>query len=337
MELINTIDGLLNQSLPKVSVVVCTYNGESFIREQLDSILQQTYPLYEVIVQDDRSTDSTPSIIQEYVTQYPSIIKFYRNKENLFWNQNFYSAILKTTGDLIALCDQDDYWLPDKIECQVKRLCNSNALLTVCSHWLWENDVLESMIIKPGSLLQLFFNPRFSGHLMMFRSAMLDYLRVGIEADMAHDMFLGIVATAYNKIDCTNDLLVKWRCHSSTATKHLIHNELPRVDGGRFDGKKKVLDSLFLLLKQQKSEVVTRVCGKYIKVYSSLPVSRETRLLVFFVNQLRKQTLWSYFRASLLFCFIGNEIVPRVSNVFVYLYLKATFLFKWWYDHRYDL
>ena len=55
----------------KVSVVVATYNGEQFIKEQLDSILNQTYPIYEVIVKDDGSTDNTVAIVKEYTETYP--------------------------------------------------------------------------------------------------------------------------------------------------------------------------------------------------------------------------------------------------------------------------
>lgn len=61
-----------------VSIVMCTYNGEQFLREQLDSILAQTYPIHELIIQDDCSTDHTADIVREYARQYP-FIRFYAN------------------------------------------------------------------------------------------------------------------------------------------------------------------------------------------------------------------------------------------------------------------
>ena len=58
-------------SLKRVSVVLCTYNGEKYIREQLESIVSQTYPIHELLIQDDCSTDATPLIIEEYKEKYP--------------------------------------------------------------------------------------------------------------------------------------------------------------------------------------------------------------------------------------------------------------------------
>lgn len=63
----------------KVSIVLCTYNGAKYIKEQLDSILSQTYPLYEIIVQDDDSIDETVEILNEYATKNP-LIKVYKNE-----------------------------------------------------------------------------------------------------------------------------------------------------------------------------------------------------------------------------------------------------------------
>ena len=63
----------MNADIKKVSVVMCTYNGERFLREQLNSILAQDYPLYEIIVQDDRSTDDTWDILKSYCAAHPNL------------------------------------------------------------------------------------------------------------------------------------------------------------------------------------------------------------------------------------------------------------------------
>ena len=98
-----------------VSIIMGTYNGAEYIREQLDSILSQTYPLKEIIIQDDGSTDDTVAICTAYAEKYP-IIHFSRNASNLGFNQNFKSAAMKATGDFVAFSDQDDVWFPTKIE-----------------------------------------------------------------------------------------------------------------------------------------------------------------------------------------------------------------------------
>lgn len=100
-----------------------TYNGAEYIREQLDSILSQTYPLKEIIIQDDGSTDDTVAICTAYAEKFP-IIHFSRNASNLGFNQNFKSAAMKATGDFVAFSDQDDVWFPTKIEKQVAAIDN---------------------------------------------------------------------------------------------------------------------------------------------------------------------------------------------------------------------
>lgn len=96
-----------------VSIVMCTYNGEQFLREQLDSILAQTYPIHELIIQDDCSTDHTADIVREYARQYP-FIRFHANISNLGFNRNFQDALSKAEGDYIAIADQDDIWYEEK-------------------------------------------------------------------------------------------------------------------------------------------------------------------------------------------------------------------------------
>ena len=90
-----------------VSVVMATYNGEKYLREQLDSIIQQTYPIHEIIIQDDCSTDGTITIIEAYIKKYP-YVKLFSNDHNVGFNQNFKNAAMRATGDLVAISDQDD-------------------------------------------------------------------------------------------------------------------------------------------------------------------------------------------------------------------------------------
>lgn len=80
-----------------VSVIMGTYNGEKYIREQLDSILSQTYSIKEIIIQDDGSTDGTVRICEEYAEIYSNVL-FSRNERNLGFNLNFKSAAQRATG-----------------------------------------------------------------------------------------------------------------------------------------------------------------------------------------------------------------------------------------------
>ena len=115
-----------------VSVVMATYNGEKFLAEQIDSILSQSYPVHELIVQDDCSTDGTTDIVKQYMQKYP-FVKLFVNERNVGYNENFRRAAMHATGDFVAFSDQDDIWFPQKLERQVAAIgdcdiCFSNTL-----------------------------------------------------------------------------------------------------------------------------------------------------------------------------------------------------------------
>ena len=99
----------------KISVALCTWNGEKYLAEQLGSIFAQTYAVNEIIICDDQSTDKTVSIILHFEKQFPGIIHLVQNKKALQARKNFEQAITRCTGDLIFLCDQDDRWLENKV------------------------------------------------------------------------------------------------------------------------------------------------------------------------------------------------------------------------------
>ena len=90
MEQDNNINNMpaASSQQPLISVVVATYNGARYIREQLDSIIHQTYSNIEVVITDDRSTDETMSILEEYAAQYPNI-RVYQNETNLKYVKNY--------------------------------------------------------------------------------------------------------------------------------------------------------------------------------------------------------------------------------------------------------
>ena len=99
----------------KISVALATFNGEKYIKEQLQSILSQQLPVDEVVISDDGSSDSTPEIIKDFIKDNElENWSFSVNEKNLGYAQNFIHTIKKTTGDIVFLCDQDDIWLPEK-------------------------------------------------------------------------------------------------------------------------------------------------------------------------------------------------------------------------------
>src|SRR5690606_28939344 len=105
-----------------ISVALCTYNGDHFLEEQLDSIMLQDYPYKEIVISDDCSADRTWEILKTYRDRYPGQIRLYRNEQNLGYNRNFEIVLSHCRGDYIAISDQDDIWLPHKLSSLLKLL-----------------------------------------------------------------------------------------------------------------------------------------------------------------------------------------------------------------------
>src|ERR1700722_20432893 len=102
--------------MTKISIAMATYNGESYIHRLLDSIAQQTLLPTELIVCDDGSTDATVNIVDDFSRSALFPVVIVKNTKRLGFTANFLQAVRMCHGDLIAFCDQDDEWLPHKLD-----------------------------------------------------------------------------------------------------------------------------------------------------------------------------------------------------------------------------
>lgn len=155
-----------------VSVAMCTYNGEAYLSEQLDSILQQTHPPDELVICDDGSTDGTRSLLDGYKRSFPNTVRVHENETNLGVVKNFEKAIRLTTGEAIALSDQDDVWEQDKLERQVAVLERYDADL-VFHNAAVVSESLERQADFWGSLT----SPYSHGRLRDPRNGLLELVR----------------------------------------------------------------------------------------------------------------------------------------------------------------
>ncbi len=211
---------------PLVSIVMCTYNGEKYLRFQLDTIIDQTYTNTEIIVVDDCSSDNTPKILQEYSRQYSNIHVFH-NETNMGVNKNFEKGISLAGGELIALSDQDDIWDKNKIELLVNKM--QDNVLVYCDSELVDSDGKSlnrrfsdaARFINGQDPLPFFFNNCCSGHAMLFkkelvRTALPIKLKKG--TGVYCDQWLGLAANCVGKIDYIQTPLVKYRQHLQSVT-----------------------------------------------------------------------------------------------------------------------
>ena len=148
-----------------VSVVMCTFNGERYLRQQLDSIVAQTYPIHELIIEDDGSTDQTVEICREYASRYP-FIQVVVNDRNLGLDSNFEAATMRSTGDFVAFSDQDDVWYPEKISRQVDAIGDNDICFSSYDRGA---DRGHSTLVCQQYRLEALLFAGFAGHTMLLR------------------------------------------------------------------------------------------------------------------------------------------------------------------------
>lgn len=205
-----------------VSIAVCTYNGEQYLRPQLESLVQQHYRNIEIIVADDCSRDGTVAILQEYQARY-SFFRYYQNKTNLGYRKNFESVVSKCTGEYIALCDQDDIWDLDKIRVLVEKIGDA-ALIYHDSAFI--NQQGNDMHRKLSDILTLYqgkspfpfllFNC-VSGHALLFKRSLLPEV-LPFDNNIYHDRWIAFVASLNGGIKLIPEALVNYRQHASSET-----------------------------------------------------------------------------------------------------------------------
>jgi glycosyltransferase involved in cell wall biosynthesis len=213
-----------------VLVLLASYNGEKYIREQLDSILNQTFSDLSIVISDDLSTDSTPAIIREYEEQYPGRVRSLRNSERSGSAQNNFFRLLKSeAADYIMLCDQDDVWLPDKVEVTLREMKKLEAEWGEGVPLLVHGDL--SVTDKEGGILHksmaeyqkiAVHDNRFSHYLVenniTGNTVMINRVLLGFLADVPkecvmHDWWLGLLASCFGRISYIDRPLVLYRQH----------------------------------------------------------------------------------------------------------------------------
>ncbi|NDA62509.1 MAG: glycosyltransferase family 2 protein [Chitinophagia bacterium] len=204
-------------SQPLISVVMATYNGKNFLAEQIDSLLAQTYSNIEIVICDDASTDGTSLLLAQYAAKY-SHIRVYHNKENIGFIRNFERAISLSSGSLVALCDQDDYWYPEKLSIQFKSL--GNADLVYCDSQICDKNLVSSKqtistisnCLSYNSCLQQAVFCRIYGNTMLFKKSMLQG-GLPFPTMIPHDWWIAYLASCKAGIVFCNRVLVKYRQH----------------------------------------------------------------------------------------------------------------------------
>lgn len=256
----------------KISVVIATYNGERFIQKELETILNQTIPVDEVILGDDGSSDNTKTIIKKFIAENDlENWILIENETNLGLSKNFFNILSKATGDFIFIADQDDEWELDKIEKMIKVMENDSKIMCLTSSFdiidensakidppkgLTEIESLNDESFKVTYSNELIGHSKLRGCMMCVRK---DLISIILKTDLpnalsmdllCHDWAISIVATIIGQCVNYNKILCHYRVHgSNTSLENLNRFKMKRKISRRINGLEKSIDAHSELLK----------------------------------------------------------------------------------------
>ena len=209
----------------KFSVALCTYNGEKYIEEQLNSILNQSVPVDEIIICDDNSKDSTIVLAERILKNSGISYRIMVNDPPLGVAGNFLKALKHTTGDYVFTCDQDDIWHEDKVQVFANAIHESQKLLYFSDGYLvdgeakslgsslWEAFGVEKELASGEAFLPILIRrPMVTGAAMTVSRTLIDQIDT-IPELWLHDEWFAMAAAVNDEIAPIMEKTFDYRQH----------------------------------------------------------------------------------------------------------------------------
>ena len=219
MEMLNNAE-----DKPLVSIIVNCFNGEKFLEDCLNSILNQTYHNWEVIFWDNQSTDNSKKIFEKFDDKR---FKYYLSPKHTFLYEARDLAIKVSNGDFIAFCDTDDYWSKEKLECLVPLFQDKNVGIVYSNQWILNNKTQKKRIytnkVLPKGNISSNIVSRTSITILtaVIRKTAYFNLKIGFNKNYQiigdYDFFVRVSKKCL--FDCVQKPLVTYRLHKDNFTK----------------------------------------------------------------------------------------------------------------------
>lgn len=254
----------------KLAILMATYNGEKYIREQLESILSQTYQDFDLYIRDDNSKDNTVDIINEYTKRYPNKIFIAEDKKiarGAYKNFMFLLEYVKNIQkyDLFMFSDQDDVWIKDKVETVVNKyneqLNNDIPILIHTDLYVVDKNlnIISNSFVKYSKLRTEYtdFNKylvqnNVTGCTMLINKKLVDLINFKIEYIIMHDWYFALIASAFGKVIYIDKPTINYRQHGDNTVGAKSGNGI-RYLYSKISQSDNVKESIKNLYKQAKS------------------------------------------------------------------------------------
>lgn len=287
-----------------VSIALCTYNGAKYLKDQMDSIISQSYRPLEVVIVDDNSNDGTDEILSLYAENNKDLsFRLFKNEKRLGYVKNFEKAISLCSGDFIAIADQDDIWETYKLEVLMNKLgghtliYHDSLLIDEQGQSLNKKMSDRFRMYSGGRSKQLLMYNCVSGHSCLFRKE-LKYKLGAFNPNHYYDHWIAYVASNFGSIAFINECLVRYRQHQTSVIAQrskpdLFYSRKRRAYGKIIEHRNKIKHDISWLRQCKNLE-----CNKnpyFVKWLYFCMIMRQYSVisaLVFFTLLINQKTIY---------------------------------------------
>lgn len=280
---------------PKIEILLATYNGEKYVGEQIDSIINQTYNNWELLIRDDNSKDRTLEILKEYEKKDKRIKVIEDKKGNLGFVKNFEELLNNSKEDWVMFSDQDDYWLENKIEKYVAilntssedilkkpMLIHSNSFICDDNLEIIKDEFINSKIANKYNEDDFYFAYFVQGSTVLINRAIIDLALPFSKNVTVHDRYFHLLAEFLGKRIFINESLIKYRQHSNNkiGAKSSVISKILKKRYFHTEDRELILE----IQKKYKDNLGTEQIEK-IEKYLEVTNDKKNRFLRFYLSR----------------------------------------------------
>lgn len=272
---------------------MATYNGEKYLYEQIESILNQSYKNWILLIRDDKSEDSTVSIIEEYEKKDSRIRLLRDRKGNLGFVKNFEELLKNSQEEFVMFSDQDDYWEKDKIKnyieilqkdeklSQIPLLIHSNSFICDKELKIVKEKFVDSSIASEKNGNSYFFSYVVQGSTVMINRKLKEICIPFLSSVTLHDRYFHLISEFFGERIFIDKSLMKYRQHMNNeigARRNILQKILKKR---YFDTKDR---DLIIELKEKYAEIIKKEKIKEIDAYLEVTNIQKNRFTRFFLS-----------------------------------------------------
>lgn len=215
-----------------IDILVACYNGENFLKQQLDSLINQTYQDFNIILRDDGSKDSSLKILKQFKADYPDKVTLIEGNPTKSAKNNFFELMKYAKSEYIMFCDQDDVWLENKVEITLSKmkdtenaygkdvpvLCHTDLSVADKDLNITHNSFfkMQKFDISKTSLNRALVQNIVTGCTVMINRALLNIAKGTNSNDVImHDWWLFLIASAFGRVEAINSPTILYRQHEN--------------------------------------------------------------------------------------------------------------------------